>query len=581
MNYRTNNCGELNISHCGKSVKLCGWVSKIRDKGHLKWIDLRDIHGTTQLVFDRDRTKKNVLNIAKKIGREFVIQISGKVVERISHNKNISTGDIEIIVNEITILNESKNPPFTIEDNTDGGDELRLKYRYLDIRRKPIQKNLLFRSKVASMVRKYLISNGFTEIETPFLIKSTPEGARDFIVPSRMNQGKFYALPQSPQTFKQLLMISGMEKYFQIVKCFRDEDFRSDRQPEFTQIDCEMSFVNQKDVMECFEGLLSGLLLEIHGIEKRPFPVISYFDAMNKYGSDKPDIRFGMEIHNIKEYTKNKGFKIFDDGEVVVAITIPKASIWSRKEIDYWIEWVKKPQVGSKGLVWVKNNLDGSVKSSVDKFYDYKNLKKWINECECKKGDLIFVMSGKKNETLIQMGKLRMEIAEKLNLRKAFEFAPLWVVDFPLFFKDDMNNYHPMHHQFTSPKSEHLDLLDEKPNEVYALAYDLVMNGNEIGGGSIRIINTKIQEKIFSIIGLDKKKSKEQFGFLVDALEFGAPPHGGIALGFDRLVAILNGDESIRDYIAFPKNNSGYDVMIKAPSEVDPQQLDDLGILKK
>ncbi|MEC8098146.1 MAG: aspartate--tRNA ligase, partial [Bacteroidota bacterium] len=431
------------------------------------------------------------------------------------------------------------------------------------------------------MVRKYLISNGFTEIETPFLIKSTPEGARDFIVPSRMNQGKFYALPQSPQTFKQLLMISGMEKYFQIVKCFRDEDLRSDRQPEFTQIDCEMSFVNQKDVMECFEGLLSDLLLEIHGIEKKSFPVISYFDAMNKYGSDKPDIRFGMEIHNIKEYTKNKGFKIFNDSEVVVAITVPKASIWSRKEIDYWIEWVKKPQVGSKGLVWVKNNLDGSVKSSVDKFYDYKNLKKWINECECKKGDLIFVMSGKKNETLIQMGKLRMEIAEKLNLRKAFEFAPLWVVDFPLFFKDDMNNYHPMHHPFTSPKSEHLDLLDEKPNEVYALAYDLVMNGNEIGGGSIRIINTKIQEKIFSVIGLNKKKSKEQFGFLVDALEFGAPPHGGIALGFDRLVAILNGDESIRDYIAFPKNNSGYDVMIKAPSEVDPQQLDDLGILKK
>jgi aspartyl-tRNA synthetase len=490
------------------------------------------------------------------------------------------TGDIEVLVTSLEVLNQAQTPPFTIEDNTDGGEDLRMKYRYLDIRRNPVQQSLLFRSKIALLVRNFLAKHEFVEVETPYLIKSTPEGARDFVVPSRMNQGQFYALPQSPQTFKQLLMVGGMDRYFQLVKCFRDEDLRADRQPEFTQIDCELSFVHQNDIMTCFEALLSYLLQEIHGVTPKPFPVISYDDAIKTYGNDKPDIRFGMTFTELNEVAQNKGFQVFDAQELVVGISVPGAAAWSRKQLDAWIDWVKRPQIGANGLVWVKCNEDGSYKSSVDKFFDADTLSKWAEACDAKAGDLILVMAGNANQTRTQLSALRMALAEELGLRKPHDFAPLWVVDFPLFEQDDeTGELHAMHHPFTAPKPEDLEKLQSDPTSVVAQAYDLVLNGNEIGGGSIRIHDRETQEKMLSLLGFSEADAKAQFGFLMDAFTYGAPPHGGIALGFDRLVAILDGKETIRDYIAFPKNNSGRDVMIDAPATLDTAQLDELSLI--
>ncbi|MDA0889509.1 MAG: aspartate--tRNA ligase, partial [Bacteroidetes bacterium] len=556
--------------------------AKTRDKGFVLWMDLRDRYGITQLVLDEERSDPKLLETAKRIGRETVIQISGTVLEREAKNPNMPTGDIEVLVTSIDILSPAQTPPFTIEDNTDGGEDLRMKYRYLDIRRNPVQQSLLFRSKVALLVRNFLAEHAFVEVETPYLIKSTPEGARDFVVPSRMNEGQFYALPQSPQTFKQLLMVGGMDKYFQIVKCFRDEDLRADRQPEFTQIDCELSFVHQNDIMACFESLLAFLLEEIHGITPKPFPVISYEDAIKTYGNDKPDIRFGMTFTELNDLAQNKGFQVFDSQELVVGIAVPDAASWSRKQIDAWVNWVKRPQVGANGLVWVKCNEDGSYKSSVDKFFDADALSKWAEACDAKPGDLILVMAGNANQTRTQLSALRMALAEDLGLRKPDEFAPLWVVDFPLFEKDEETGaLHAMHHPFTAPKPEHLEKLESDPTAVIAQAYDLVLNGNEIGGGSIRIHDRITQEKMLSLLGFSEEEAKAQFGFLMDAFRYGAPPHGGIALGFDRLVAILDGKETIRDYIAFPKNNSGRDVMIDAPAPLDSDQLDELALIVK
>ena len=577
--YRSHHCGALTAIHVGTEVQLAGWVSKIRDKGFVLWVDLRDRYGVTQLVLDEKRTPAELLKVVRSFGRETVIQISGTVLEREAKNPNMPTGEIEVLVKDITVLNTAQTPPFTIEDETDGGEDLRMKYRYLDIRRKPVQKGLLFRSKVALLVRNFLAQHEFVEVETPCLIKSTPEGARDFVVPSRMNEGQFYALPQSPQTFKQLLMVGGMDKYFQLVKCFRDEDLRADRQPEFTQIDCELSFVHQEDIMTCFEGLLSHLLHEVHGIAPKPFPVISYEDAIKTYGNDKPDIRFGMTFCELNDITQNKGFGVFDSQELVVSIAVPGAATWSRKQIDAWIDWVKRPQIGANGLVWVKCNEDGTYKSSVDKFFDSDALATWATACEAKAGDLILVMAGETNKTRTQLSALRMALAEALELRKPNEFAPLWVVDFPLFEQDDESGaLHAMHHPFTAPKPEHLDKLETEPTSVVAQAYDLVLNGNEIGGGSIRIHDRPTQEKMLSLLGFSNEEAKTQFGFLMDAFTYGAPPHGGIALGFDRLVAILDGKETIRDYIAFPKNNSGRDVMIDAPAPLDAAQLEELAL---
>ncbi len=577
--YRSHHCGALTAIHVGTEVQLAGWVSKIRDKGFVLWVDLRDRYGVTQLVLDEKRTPAELLKVVRSFGRETVIQISGTVLEREAKNPNMPTGEIEVLVKDITVLNTAQTPPFTIEDETDGGEDLRMKYRYLDIRRKPVQKGLLFRSKVALLVRNFLAQHEFVEVETPYLIKSTPEGARDFVVPSRMNEGQFYALPQSPQTFKQLLMVGGMDKYFQLVKCFRDEDLRADRQPEFTQIDCELSFVHQEDIMTCFEGLLSHLLHEVHGIAPKPFPVISYEDAIKTYGNDKPDIRFGMTFCELNDITQNKGFGVFDSQELVVSIAVPGAATWSRKQIDAWIDWVKRPQIGANGLVWVKCNEDGTYKSSVDKFFDSDALATWATACEAKAGDLILVMAGETNKTRTQLSALRMALAEALELRKPNEFAPLWVVDFPLFEQDDESGaLHAMHHPFTAPKPEHLDKLETEPTSVVAQAYDLVLNGNEIGGGSIRIHDRPTQEKMLSLLGFSNEEAKTQFGFLMDAFTYGAPPHGGIALGFDRLVAILDGKETIRDYIAFPKNNSGRDVMIDAPAPLDAAQLEELAL---
>jgi aspartyl-tRNA synthetase len=546
------------------------------------WIDLRDRYGITQLVLDEERSDSKLLETAKRIARETVIQVSGTVLEREAKNPNMPTGDIEVLVTSIDVLSPAQTPPFTIEDHTDGGEDLRMKYRYLDIRRNPVQQSLLFRSKVALLVRNFLAEHAFVEVETPYLIKSTPEGARDFVVPSRMNEGQFYALPQSPQTFKQLLMVGGIDKYFQIVKCFRDEDLRADRQPEFTQIDCELSFVHQNDIMACFESLLGFLLEEIHGITPKPFPVISYEEAIKTYGNDKPDIRFGMTFTELNDLAQNKGFQVFDAQELVVGIAVPDATSWSRKQIDAWVNWVKRPQVGANGLVWVKCNEDGSYKSSVDKFFDADALSKWAEACDAKAGDLILVMAGNANQTRTQLSALRMALAEELGLRKPDEFAPLWVVDFPLFEKDDETGaLHAMHHPFTAPKPEHLEKLESNPTTVIAQAYDLVLNGNEIGGGSIRIHDRITQEKMLSLLGFSEEEAKAQFGFLMDAFRYGAPPHGGIALGFDRLVAILDGKETIRDYIAFPKNNSGRDVMIDAPAPLDTDQLDELALIVK
>ncbi len=577
--YRTNTCGELNASYTEKNVVLSGWVAKIRDKGFVVWIDLRDRYGITQLVFDEERTPKQVLEQARGIGRETVIQVSGTVIERASKNPNMATGDIEVLVQKLVILNEAMLPPFTIEDETDGGDDLRMKYRYLDIRRTPIKNNLVFRHKVTMEVRKYLSGQGFIEVETPYLIKSTPEGARDFLVPSRMNEGQFYALPQSPQTFKQLLMVGGLDKYFQIVKCFRDEDLRADRQPEFTQIDCEMAFVEQEDVLTTFEGLTKHLLKEIKGVEPTDFPRMTYDEAMQRYGNDKPDIRFKMEFGELNAVAQHREFNVFNSAELVVGIAVPGAATFTRKEIDALTDWVKRPQVGAKGMVYVKCNEDGSFKSSVDKFYEQEDLAKWAELTRAEAGDLILVLSGETNKTRAQLSALRMELGERLGLRKPDEFAPLWVVDFPLLELDEeTGHYHAMHHPFTSPKPGQLDLLDSDPGAVRANAYDLVLNGNEIGGGSIRIHDKEIQAIMFKHLGFTAEEAKAQFGFLMEAFQYGAPPHGGIAFGLDRLVAILGGQETIRDFIAFPKNNSGRDVMIDAPATIDQDQLDELGL---
>ncbi len=577
--YRSHNCGELNASHINTEVTLAGWVQKSRDKGFMNWVDLRDRYGITQLIFDESRTEKTVFELAKTLGREFVIQVKGTVIERESKNTTIPTGEIEILVSEMTILNAALTPPFTIEDETDGGEDIRMKYRYLDIRRNPVKNSLLFRHKVAMEVRKYLSDLDFCEIETPYLIKSTPEGARDFVVPSRMNEGQFYALPQSPQTFKQLLMVGGMDKYFQIVKCFRDEDLRADRQPEFTQIDCEMAFVEQEDILNVFEGLTRHLLKEIKGVEVAKFPRITYDYAMKTYGNDKPDIRFGMEFGELNTVAQHKDFPVFNSAELVVGIAVPGAGNYTRKEIDALIDWVKRPQIGALGMVYVKCNDDGTYKSSVDKFYDQDDLAQWAKATQAQAGDMIFVLSGPANKTRGQLSALRMELATRLGLRKPDEFAPLWVVDFPLLELDEESGrYHAMHHPFTSPKPEDMDLLATDPGKVRANAYDMVLNGNEIGGGSIRIHDKATQELMFKYLGFTPEEAKAQFGFLMDAFQFGAPPHGGLAFGLDRLVAILGGQETIRDFIAFPKNNSGRDVMIDAPSTIDDAQLKELHI---
>jgi len=575
--YRSHNCGELNLSDINKEVTLSGWVAKVRDKGFVIWADLRDRYGITQLIFDEERTPKEIMETAKGLGREFVVQITGTVIERTSKNPNIPTGEIEVLVTAIKILNQSLVPPFTIEDQTDGGEDIRMKYRYLDIRRNPVKENLIFRHKVAIEVRKYLSDEGFIEVETPYLIKSTPEGARDFVVPSRMNEGQFYALTQSPQTFKQLLMVGGMDKYFQIVKCFRDEDLRADRQPEFTQIDCEMAFVEQEDILNVFEGLTRHLLQEIKGVTVDSFPRMTYDDAMKKYGNDKPDIRFGMEFGELNAVAQHKEFGVFNDAELVVGIAVPGAATYTRKEIDALIDWVRRPQIGAKGMVYVKYNADGSLKSSVDKFYDSNDLAEWAKITGAKPGDLICVLSGDANKTRTQLSALRMELATRLGLRKNNEFAPLWVIDFPLLELDEeTGHYHAMHHPFTSPKPGQLELLDTDPGAVKANAYDLVLNGNEIGGGSIRIHDTDMQATMFKHLGFSPEEAKAQFGFLMEAFKYGAPPHGGLAFGLDRLVAILGGQETIRDFIAFPKNNSGRDVMIDAPSPIDEEQLKEL-----
>ena len=574
--FRNRTNGELSLKNLNEEVTLAGWVQKTRDKGFMIWVDLRDRYGITQLIFDADRTDKSVIEQAKTLGREFVIQVKGKVIEREAKNLNLPTGEIEILVKELKILNKAQLPPFTIEDETDGGDELRMKYRYLDIRRAPVRNNLIFRSKVTMAVRKYLTEQGFVDVETPYLIKSTPEGARDFVVPSRMNQGQFYALPQSPQTFKQLLMVGGMDKYFQIVKCFRDEDLRADRQPEFTQIDCEMAFVEQEDILDVFEGLIRHLLKEINGVEVQKFPRITYDYAMRTYGNDKPDIRFDMKFGELNDLVKDKGFQVFDQ-ELVVGIAVPGCAEYSRKDMDALIDFVKKPQIGSSGLVWVKYQADGGLKSSVDKFYSEGDLKTWAERMEAKPGDLMLIMAGETDKTRSQLSTLRMHMAEKLSLRKRNEFAPLWVLDFPLLEWDpDTKRFHAMHHPFTSPKPEDLSLLKDQPGKVRANAYDMVLNGNEIGGGSIRIHDKETQKSMFKLLGFTDEQAQEQFGFLMDAFQFGAPPHGGLAFGLDRLVAILGGQETIRDFIAFPKNNAGRDVMIDAPATIDEAQLQEL-----
>ena len=575
--YRSHNNGELRLEHEGQEISLSGWVQKVRDKGFMVWVDLRDRYGMTQLIFDAERTDAGMVEKARSLGREFVIQVKGKVIEREAKNDQMPTGDIEILVSELTILNGSKTPPFTIENETDGGDELRMKYRYLDIRRNPVRENLIFRSKVTMEVRNYLAKEGFIDVETPYLIKSTPEGARDFVVPSRMNEGQFYALPQSPQTFKQLLMVGGLDKYFQIVKCFRDEDLRADRQPEFTQIDCEMAFVEQEDILNTFEGLVRHLLKQIKGIEVEAFPRMTYEEAIKTYGNDKPDIRFGMKFGELNALAKGKGFGVFDTQELVVGIAVPGCAGYSRKQLDKIVDFVKKPQIGANGLIWVKYNEDGSFKSSVDKFFDQDQLKSWADQLGANNGDLLLVMAGDAHKTRTQLSTLRMEMAEDLGLRKPDEFAPLWVVDFPLLeWDEDTQRYHAMHHPFTSPKPEDMHLLETEPGKVRANAYDMVLNGNEIGGGSIRIFDKETQSRMFDLLGFSKEEAKDQFGFLMNAFEYGAPPHGGLAFGLDRLVAILGGQETIRDFIAFPKNNSGRDVMIDAPSKIDESQLKEL-----
>jgi aspartyl-tRNA synthetase len=577
--YRTHTCGELRLENCNQKVTVSGWVQKSRDLGGMTFIDLRDRYGITQLAFNMD-TNADLCESARKLGREFVIQATGTVIERSSKNKNLHTGEIEIVVENLQILNAAKTPPFTIEDETDGGDELRMQYRYLDLRRNPVQQKLFLRNQVALETRKYLDSQNFMDVETPVLIKSTPEGARDFVVPSRMNQGQFYALPQSPQTFKQLLMVSGIDRYYQIVKCFRDEDLRADRQPEFTQIDCEMSFVEQEDVLQTFEGLIKHLFKTVKNVEfEGAFPRMTYAEAMEKYGSDKPDIRFGMEFQDLTSLTQGKDFVVFDSAECVLAINVSGAAEFTRKQLDELTDWVKRPQIGAKGLVYMRYNTDGTFKSSVDKFYDSAELEKWAGQTNMKPGDLLLVLCGDLDKTRKQLNELRLHLGNQLGLRKSDEFKPLWVVDFPLLeWDEDSKRWHAMHHPFTSPKPEDFHLLEVDPGNVRANAYDLAMNGVELGGGSIRIHNKELQAKMFDLLGFTPEQAQAQFGFLMNAFEFGAPPHGGLAFGLDRLVATMGGSESIRDYIAFPKNNSGRDTMIDAPSPLEDAQFQELGI---
>ena len=578
---RSHTCGELNLNHLDKEVILSGWVQKSRELGGMTFVDLRDRYGITQLVFNMETDEALCLE-ARKLGREFVIQVKGKVIERSSKNKNIPTGEIEIEILELNILNTAKTPPFTIENETDGGDDLKMKYRYLDLRRNPIRENMILRSKVAIETRKYLADQNFIEVETPVLIKSTPEGARDFVVPSRMNEGQFYALPQSPQTFKQLLMVSGFDKYFQIVKCFRDEDLRADRQPEFTQIDCEMSFVEQEDILNTFENLTRHLFKTVINVDLKDFPRMTFDEAMRDYGNDKPDIRFDMKLKNINAVAQNKGFKVFDEAELVLAINAKGCAGYTRKQLDKLIDWVQRPQIGAKGMIYVKCNEDGSYKSSVDKFFGQEDLAAWAHATEASLGDLILVLSGSTNEVRKQMSELRLEMGEQLGLRDPKVFAPLWVLDFPLLeWDEETNRYHAMHHPFTSPKPEDLNKLDSAPGEVKANAYDMVLNGSEIGGGSIRIHDRALQKLMFQHLGFTDEEAQEQFGFLMNAFEYGAPPHGGLAFGLDRLCALMGGAESIRDFIAFPKNNAGRDVMIDAPSNIDDGQMDELGLKLK
>ena len=580
--YRTHTCGELRLADAGKEVVLSGWVQRVRDKGTLLWIDIRDRYGLTQLFLQEGVTSAEVIEKARTLGREFVIQAKGKVIERESKNPNIPTGEIELQLTELNILNASKTPPFTIEDKSDGGDDLRMKYRYLDLRRNPLKNNLILRHNVAIETRSYLSEQGFIEIETPCLIKSTPEGARDFVVPSRMNPGEFYALPQSPQQFKQLLMVAGFDKYFQIVRCFRDEDLRADRQPEFTQIDCEMSFVEQEDVLNTFEGLTKHLFKKVKGLEFDKFPRMTWHDAMKYYGSDKPDIRFDMKFVELTDLAQGKGFPVFDDAELVVAINAKGCASYTRKQIDALTDFVKRPQVGAKGLVYVKYNEDGSIKSSVDKFYSPEDLKIWLDRCGAVAGDMLLILCGKTMETRVQMNSLRLEMGNQLGLRNPDDYKPLWVIDFPLLeWDEETQRYYAKHHPFTAPKPEDEYLLDEEPSrwaEIRANAYDIVLNGVEIGGGSVRIFNRDLQNKMFRTLGFTDESAQSQFGFLMNAFEYGAPPHAGLAFGFDRLCSLFGGQESIRDFIAFPKNNMGRDVMTESPSTIADAQLEELQI---
>ncbi len=579
--YRTVNNGELRKDHVGTEVTMCGWVQKSRDLGGMTFVDLRDRYGITQLVFNME-TNADLCEAARNLGREFVIQIKGKVIERSSINQDMKTGEIEVQVNEIIVLNKSKTPPFTIEDQTDGGDDLRMKYRYLDLRRDSVKKNIILRSEVAFHTRAYLKNQGFLEIETPVLIKSTPEGARDFVVPSRLNQGEFYALPQSPQTFKQLLMVSGYDKYYQIVKCFRDEDFRADRQPEFTQIDCEMAFVETEEILKTFEGLIKNILFEAKGIKIDEVPRMTYLDAIKDYGTDKPDLRFDMKIKNLESVCKGSGFNVFDSADTVLGIVVPGGANFTRKQIDSLTDWVKRPQIGATGMIYCKFNETGENKSSVDKFFDASALHSWKEISGANEGDMLLILAGKTSSTINAIGNLRLEVANRLNFRDPNVFKPVWVTDFPLFeFDEETETYHAMHHPFTSPKIEDLELLNSDPKSVRANAYDMALNGTEIGGGSIRIHDKELQKKVFNLLGFSDEDAHEKFGFLMEAFEYGAPPHGGIAFGLDRICAVIAGSDSIRDFIAFPKNNSGRDVMLDAPSKIDKDQLDELGLETK
>lgn len=579
---RTHTCGELKISDVNKPVTLSGWVQRLRDKGSVLWVDIRDRYGITQLIFEEGKTEASLMDTARHLGREYVVQVEGKVVERLSKNDKISTGEIEVKVSRLTVVNPAKLPPFTIDDVTDGGEELRMKYRYLDLRRNPVRENLQLRHKMAQQTRAYLDNQNFIEVETPVLIKSTPEGARDFVVPSRIHHGEFYALPQSPQTFKQLLMVSGFDRYYQIVKCFRDEDLRADRQPEFTQIDCEMAFITQEDILDMFEGLIRHLFRTVKGLDFQSLPRMTYDEAMRLYGTDKPDTRFDMKFVEITAQTKGKSFQVFESAELVVGICAKGCSDFSRKQIDELTEYVKRPQVGAKGLVYVQFRTDGVLKSSVDKFYTTEELQVWVEKFNAQPGDLILLLAGETFTTRKQLNELRLLMGDKLGMRDKTQFSALWVIDFPLLeWSEETKRYHAMHHPFTSPKPEDLPLLDSDPGKVRANAYDMVINGTEVGGGSIRIHDRATQQMMFTKLGFSDEEAKKQFGFLMEAFEFGAPPHGGIAFGFDRLCSLFGGTDSIRDFIAFPKNNAGRDVMIDSPSTISQEQLNELALVIK